>query len=32
MRPSFFLYLGVSAAKINLTDGPQLWYNGVGLF
>lgn len=31
MRAVLFLYLGASAVKINLTGGPQLWYNGVGI-
>ena len=31
MRPSFFLAAGALAAKIYLTNGPQVWYNGVGI-
>ena len=31
MRPSFFLAAGALAAKIYLTHGPQVWYNGVGI-
>ena len=31
MRPSFFLAAGALAAKIYLTHGPQLWYNGMGI-
>lgn len=31
MRAVLFLYLGASAAKVYLTHGPQLWYNGVGI-
>ena len=31
MRPSFFLTAKAPAIKVYLTNGPQVWYNGVGI-